>query len=81
MSNNNDDIIRDIIGDIIIAIVILLIGFGIGSAFMYPKYGLPDGVENKLREDAKINYRSEEKHIGYIISNYYGEVKTDGSNS
>lgn len=73
--------IDDIVAAFLVAIVIFLIGFSIGSAFMYPKYGLPDGVENKLKEDAKINYRSEEKHIGYIISNYYNEVKTDGNNN
>lgn len=67
--------VNDIVGDFLVVIVIFIVGFGIGSAFMYPKYGLPDKVENKLKEDAKINYRPEEKHIGYIISNYYKEVK------
>lgn len=71
----------DIVAGFLLTIVIFIFGFAIGSAFMYPKYGLPDGVENKLKEDAKINYRSEEKHIGYIISNYYNEVKTDGNNN
>lgn len=62
-------------------IVIFIIGFFLGLALMYPRYGLSDEVENKLRKDAKINYRPEEKHIGYIISNYYKEVKSDGSNN
>lgn len=72
---------EDVITGFLIALILFIIGFGIGSAFMYLKYGLPDRVENKLKEDAKINYRSEEKHIGYIISNYYNEVKTDGNNN
>lgn len=71
----------DIVASFLLAVVIFLVGFGIGSAFMYPRYDLSDEVENKLRKDAKINYRPQEKHIGYIISNYYNEVKIDGSNN
>lgn len=72
---------NDTSGAVLASIIMFSLGFFLGLAFMYPKYGLPDGVENKLKEDAKINYRSEEKHIGYIISNYYNEVKTDGNNN
>lgn len=73
--------VNDIAGAFLVAIVIFIIGFGIGLALMYPRYGLSDEVENKLRKDAKINYRPEEKHIGYIISNYYKEVTPDGNNN
>lgn len=68
MSNDN-------LGAILATMIMFTIGFLLGLALMYPRYGLSDEVENKLRKDAKINYRPEEKHIGYIISNYYKEVK------
>ena len=73
MSNNNDDIA----GAILDAVIAFTIGFFLGLALIYPRYGLSDEVENKLRKDAKINYRPEEKHIGYIISNYYKEVNNE----
>lgn len=66
---------------ILASIIMFSVGFFLGLALIYPRYGLSDEVENKLRKDAKVNYRPEEKHIGYIISNYYNEVKTDGSNN
>ena len=74
MNNDNS-------GAILASFIMFSIGFFLGLALMYPKYGLSDEVENKLRKDTRINYRPEEKHIGYIISNYYKEVTPDGSNN
>lgn len=68
-------------GAILATMIMFTIGFLLALALMYPRYGLSDEVENKLRKDAKINYRPVEKHIGYIISNYYKEVTPDGSNN
>ena len=75
MSNDDNS------GTILIVILMFTLGFGLGLALMFPRYGLSQLLEDKLREDAKVNYRPEEKHIGYIISNYYKEVKTDGNNN
>lgn len=47
----------DIAGAILVAIIVFTIGFFLGLALIYPRYGLSDEVENKLRKDAKINYR------------------------
>lgn len=72
---------HDIVGCILVALIIFTVGFGIGCLCMYPRYGLSTVIENKLIDDAKLNYRPQEKHIGYIISNYYKEVQVDGNNN
>lgn len=71
----------DILGVISLFILTVFLGFMIGMYSFSPNYSLSNEVTSKLKEDAKVNYRSEEKHIGYIISNYYKEVKPDGNNN
>lgn len=73
--------VSDIIFFIFMLALIIFLGFVIGAYCFTPDYDLSDEIKNKFKSDAKVNYRPEEKHIGYIISNYYKEVKTDGNSN
>lgn len=71
--------VSDIIFFIFMLALTIFIGFVIGAYCFTPDYDLSDEIKDKFKSDAKVNYRTEEKHIGYILNKYYKEVKTDGN--
>lgn len=59
---------------IVVIILLVVVAFGSGLILGSPRYKIPFELENRIRQDARSNYRDFEEHIGFIISKHYEEA-------